>query len=195
MPAAGSFRVRFMQTELGSQRSLPKHLLQISDGTNAAGGGRTSPAAAGLGWGRSYPTMGPPESRLAMLEPPRGYLTLAWIGLVTNSLAIPLTLAMILVDPTWKTAHIAVGAGGVLPAAVVGIVASVALLRWRAWGQILAIVALAMGLALGLPYGIVRLALLSEGRLVTAVVAALGWIAMTAALVYWCRPCIRRYLA
>jgi hypothetical protein len=139
--------------------------------------------------------MGRSESRLAMLEPPRGYLTLAWLGLAVNSLAIPLTLAVILVEPTWKTAHIALGAGGVLPTAVVGIVASVALLRWRAWGQILAIVALAMGLTLGLPYGIVRLALLSEGRPVAALISAFGWTAMTAALVYWCRPSIRRYLA
>jgi hypothetical protein len=130
-----------------------------------------------------------------MLEPPRGYLTLAWLGLAVNSLAIPLTVAVILADPTWKTAHIAVGAGGVLPMAVVGIVGSVALLKWRAWGQILAIVALAMGLALGVPYGIVRLVLLSEGRWFTAAVSALLWIAMTAALVYWCRPSIRRYLA
>ncbi|MFM7353377.1 MAG: segregation/condensation protein A, partial [Microcystis aeruginosa] len=43
--------------------------------------------------------------------------------------------------PNWRAAHIAVGAGAVLPTAVVGIVASVALLRWRPWGQILAIVA------------------------------------------------------
>ncbi|MEB3320722.1 MAG: Hepatitis C virus core protein [Cyanobium sp.] len=136
-----------------------------------------------------------PDPRLAMLEPPRGYLTLAWLGLAVNSLAIPLTVAVILADPTWKTAHIAVGAGGVLPMAVVGIVGSVALLKWRAWGQILAIVALAMGLALGVPYGIVRLVLLSEGRWFTAAVSALLWIAMTAALVYWCRPSIRRYLA
>jgi hypothetical protein len=101
----------------------------------AAGGSMTVVVGVWLSRGRSYPTMESPESRRAMLEPPRGYLTLAWLGLVVNSLAIPLTLAMILVDPTWKTAHIAVGAGGVLPAAVVGIVASVALLRWRAWGQ------------------------------------------------------------
>jgi hypothetical protein len=46
----------------------------------------------------------------------------------------------------------------------------------------------------GLPYGIVRLVMLSEGRGVTAVVSALLWAATTAALVYWCRPCIRRYL-
>lgn len=129
-----------------------------------------------------------------MLHPPRGYLTLAWLGLLANGLAIPLTLAGILLEDTWRTAHIAVGASAVLPTAVVGIVASVALLKWRAWGQILAIVALSMSLATAVPYGIVRLALLSEGRGVTAVLAGLLWAATVAALVYWCRPCIRRYL-
>jgi hypothetical protein len=73
-------------------------------------------------------------------------------------------------------------------------VASIGLLKWRAWGQILAIVALAMALAVALPYGIVRLALLSEGRLVTALLSGLLWSATTAALVFWSRPCIRRYL-
>jgi len=129
-----------------------------------------------------------------MLQPPRGYLTLAWLGLITNALVIPLTLAVILLEPTWRTAHIAVGASAVLPTAVVGIVASVALLKWRAWGQILAIVGLSMALATALPYGIVRLVLLSAGRGPTALASALLWAATTAALVYWCRPCIRRYL-
>jgi hypothetical protein len=134
------------------------------------------------------------DPRLAMLQPPRGYLTLAWLGLITNALVIPLTLAVILLEPTWRTAHIAVGASAVLPTAVVGIVASVALLKWRAWGQILAIVGLSMALATALPYGIVRLVLLSEGRGPTVLASALLWAATTAALVYWCRPCIRRYL-
>jgi hypothetical protein len=131
----------------------------------------------------------------AMLEqPPRGYVTLARLGLVANGLAIPLGLAVILLDPTWRTANIVVGASAVLPTAVVGLVASIALLKWRAWGQILAIVALAMALAVGLPYGIVRLVLLSEGRPLTAVLSGLLWAATTAALVYWSRPSIRRYL-
>jgi len=55
-------------------------------------------------------------------------------------------------------------------------------------------VALAMGLAIGLPYAIVRLVLLSEGRGPIALLTVLLTAAMTAALVYWCRPCIRRYL-
>jgi hypothetical protein len=130
-----------------------------------------------------------------MLEqPPRGYVTLARLGLVANGLAIPLGLAVILLDPTWRTTNIVVGASAVLPTAVVGLVASIALLKWRAWGQILAIVALAMALAVGLPYGIVRLTLLSEGRPLTAVLSGLLWAATTAALVYWSRPSIRRYL-
>jgi hypothetical protein len=130
-----------------------------------------------------------------MLEqPPRGYVTLAWLGLVANALAIPVGLAVILLDPTWRVTNIVVGASAVLPTAVVGLVATIALLKWRAWGQILAIVALAMALAVGLPYGIVRLVLQSEGRLLTAVLSALLWTATTAALVFWSRPCIRRYL-
>ena len=129
-----------------------------------------------------------------MLQPPRGYLTLAWLGLIANGLAIPLGLAVILLEPAWRTAHIAVGAGAVLPTAAVGIVACVALLRWRPWGQIVAIVALSMSLAVSLPYGIVRLALVIEGRPLTAVLAGLFWPANVAVLVFWCRPAIRRYL-
>ncbi len=131
---------------------------------------------------------------VSMLQPPRGYLTLSWLGLAANGLAIPLGLAVILLEPSWRATHIAVGAGAVLPTAVVGIVASVALLRWRPWGQILAIVALSMSLAVSLPYGIVRLALVSEGRWVTAALAAPLWVANVVVLVFWCRPTIRRYL-
>jgi len=113
---------------------------------------------------RQSPTQAPPLSPIALLQPPRGYRPLAWLGLVSNVLLLP------------------------------SVMASVALLKWRAWGQILAIVALALGLAIGLPYAIVRLALVAEGRVPTAALAALLTAAMTAALVYWCRPCIRRYL-
>ena len=129
-----------------------------------------------------------------MLPHPRGYLTLAWCGLVGNALVIPLTLAFTVLEPTWRTTNIAVGAGAVLPAALVGLVASLALIRWRAWGQILAIVALAMDLAVGVPYGIVRMVLLEQDRPLTAVLSGLLWLATTAALIYWCRPSIHRYL-
>ena len=130
-----------------------------------------------------------------MLNHPRGYKSMAWLGLVANILVIPLTAIGIAIDRSWQTANIAVGAGAVLPTAAVGIIASIALLQWRHWGQILAIVALSMALAVGLPYGIVRLVLVEPGRGLTAVAAALLWGCCAAALVYWCRPSIRRYLS
>ena len=92
-----------------------------------------------------------------MLPHPRGYQTLAWCGLVGNVLIIPAVVAVSVLDPIWRTANIAVGAGAVLPCAVVGLVACIALLRWRHWGVVLAIVALSLNLAITLPYGIVRL--------------------------------------
>jgi hypothetical protein len=129
-----------------------------------------------------------------MLHPPRGYRPLAWLGLVSNVLALPLGLALILVDPRWRTTHIAVGAGAVLPCAVVGIIASVALLQWRHWGQVLAIVALSISLAVTVPYGIVRIVLVAQDRTAMAVVAPLAWLLNGAALLFWCRPAVRRYL-
>jgi len=129
-----------------------------------------------------------------LLDPPRGYRPLAWLGLVANVLIVPLVLAVILTDPTWRIANIVVGASAVLPAAVLGVVACIALLRWRHWGQILAIVALSLSLAICLPYAIVRLVVLENGRLPLALLAPLAWILNGVVLVFWCRPAIRRYL-
>jgi len=139
--------------------------------------------------------MGQPElARVSMLHPPRGYRPLAWLGLVCNVLAIPLVLLEILLNPVWRTPNIAVGAGGVLPTAVVGIVASVALLHWRHWGQVLAIVALSLSLAIALPYGIVRLVLDPAQRPLLGLLTPLVWVGNAAVLVFWCRPAVRRYL-
>ena len=129
-----------------------------------------------------------------MLEPPRGYRTLAWIGLAANILSIPLGALAVVGDPHWRIANLVVGSAAVLPTAAVGIVACVALLQWRAWGQILAIVALSLSLAVSLPYGIVRLVLVNEGRGAIALGSGLLWIANVTVLVFWCRPSIRRYL-
>jgi hypothetical protein len=129
-----------------------------------------------------------------LLAPPRGYRPLAWLGLIVNLVTIPLVLAAILTNPTWRIANIVVGASAVLPTVALGLVASIALLRWRHWGQILAIVALSLSLAIQLPYAIVRLALVAEGRLSLAMLAPLLWLANVAVLVFWCRPAIRQYL-
>lgn len=130
----------------------------------------------------------------ALLSPPRGYRILAWLGLGSNVLAIPTAVVWMLFDPHWRIAHIAIGAGAVLPTAILGLVASVALLKWRLWGQIVAIIALSMSIAIAVPYGIVRLVLLPEGRSLVAVLASLLWSANVAILIFWCRPAVRRYL-
>ncbi|MEB3332284.1 MAG: Hepatitis C virus core protein [Synechococcaceae cyanobacterium] len=133
-------------------------------------------------------------SLAATLEPPRGYRTLAWLGLILNLAVLPLGLSVILSSDIWRTANIAVGAGAVLPTAALGVVASIALLRWRHWGQVLAIVALSLSLAISLPYGIVRLVLVSTDRTGLALLAPLLWGLNVLVLGYWCRPAIRRYL-
>ena len=130
----------------------------------------------------------------ALLRPPRGYRPVAWIGLAVSVLAIPAGLAWILLDPTWHIPNLVVGASAGLPTAVVGVVSSIALIRWRSWGQVLAIVALSMSLAVGLSYGIVRLTLVPEGRPLLAVMAVLALTLNVLALVFWCRPAIRDYL-
>ena len=140
------------------------------------------------------PITGPDPTLAATLEPPRGYRTLAWLGLILNLAILPLVLAAILSSNIWRTANIAVGAGAVLPTAALGVVASVALLRWRHWGQVLAIVALSLSLAISLPYGIVRFVLVNPGRTELAVLAPLLWGLNVLVLVFWCRPAIRRYL-
>jgi cobalamin biosynthesis protein CobD/CbiB len=128
------------------------------------------------------------------LQPPWGYRPMAWLGLLVNLLILPLTFQFILSDPYWRTANITIAAAGVLPAAILGLIASIALLRWQHWGQILAIVALALSLAVCLPYGIVRLVMVEPGRSLLAIAAPLAWVVNAAGLVFWCRPGIRAYL-
>lgn len=119
---------------------------------------------------------------------------MAWLGLLLNAMAIPIGLLVILEDRTWRITNLAVGASAALPTALVGLVACVALLKWRSWGQVLAIVALSMSLAVTLPYGIVRLVMVEEGRRLLAMLAPLFWLLNLTVLIYWCRPTIRSYL-
>jgi hypothetical protein len=140
------------------------------------------------------PTLLATPAALAELQPPRGYRVLAWFGLVCNLLSLPVALAVILRDPTWRTANISICASALLPTVALGVVACIALLQWRLWGQVLAIVALALSLAIELAYGIVRLALVSEGRAQLAILAPVLWGLTVAVLVFWCRPAIRSYL-
>ena len=140
-------------------------------------------------------TLSTSPAALAELQPPRGYGVLAWLGLVANVLVLPLGLAVILFTTPWRTANIVVFTSAVLPSVALGVVACIALLKWRLWGQVLAIVALSLDLAIEMTYGIVRMALVGEERLLLAVGAPLVWGLTLAALVFWCRPAIRSYLS
>jgi len=139
-------------------------------------------------------TLSTSPAALAELQPPRGYGVLAWLGLVANVLVLPLGLAVILFTTPWRTVNIVVYASAVLPSVALGVVACIALLKWRLWGQVLAIVALSLDLAIEMAYGIVRMALVGEERLLLALVTPLVWGLTLAALVFWCRPAIRSYL-
>ena len=139
-------------------------------------------------------TLSTSPAALAELQPPRGYGVLAWLGLVANVLVLPLGLAVILFTTPWRTANIVVFTSAVLPSVALGVVACIALLKWRLWGQVLAIVALSLDLAIEMTYGIVRMALVGEELLLLALVTPLVWGLTLATLVFWCRPAIRSYL-
>jgi hypothetical protein len=55
-------------------------------------------------------------------------------------------------------------------------------------------VALSLSLAVSVPYGIVRLLLEPADRIQLLALAPLFWFSNLGALLYWCRPVVRRYL-
>ena len=75
-----------------------------------------------------------------------------------------------------------------MPALVLGVVASAALIKRRRWGRVVAIVALALALAVTLGYGIVWLVLVPLGRPLVAVILGLLSVAQVLLLIYWSLP-------
>jgi hypothetical protein len=122
----------------------------------------------------------------------RGYKALAWLGLLLNALAIPVVAFVLVRDPHLRVANLVLACTVGWPAAVIGVVACAGLLAERRWGVILAIVALSLTLAAGVPYGIVRLVLVTQGRALLSVLAPLLWTLNLLLLLYWCRPVHRR---
>ncbi len=121
----------------------------------------------------------------------RGYWTLTWFGLISNSLAIPFIAYVVGLGPPLQTANITLAISLAWPAAITGIVASAGLFAQRGWGVILSIIALSMTLSGTLPYGIFRLIKLKDifglsG--LSLLVACLNLLA----LLYWCRRGHRR---
>ena len=126
-----------------------------------------------------------------MVSAMRGYWTLTWFGLISNTLAIPLIALVVSSGPPLETVNIAIAISLAWPAAVTGIVAAAGLFAQRGWGVILSIVALSMTLTGILPYGIIRLIIVKDifgiGGL-TLFIALLNLLA----LLYWCRRGHRR---
>jgi len=114
--------------------------------------------------------------------------SLAWLGLVLNGLGLMLLLAWILRGGPLALATLVVGLTAILPALVTGIVGCWALVCRRRWGRVLAIVALSLGLAVSLSYGIVWLALVQEGRGAVGLALGLAWPLQLLLLIYWCLP-------
>ena len=120
-----------------------------------------------------------------------GYWSLAWIGLISNIVALPSIALVISYGPPLKVANITLAISLGWPAAIVGIVSSAALLAERKWGVTLTLVSLSMVISGMTPYSIVRLITLKDFMgiggftLLTTILSSL-------ALVYWCNPKHRR---
>ena len=121
----------------------------------------------------------------------RGYWTLAWFGLISNTLAIPFIAYVVGSGPPLQTANITLAISLAWPAAVTGIVASAGLFAQRGWGVILSIIALSMTLSGTLPYGIIRLIRLKDFLGISGLSLLIALLNLLA-LLYWCRGGHRR---
>ena len=122
----------------------------------------------------------------------RGYWTLTWFGLISNTLAIPfIAYVAFLKSPPLQTANITLAISLAWPAAVTGIVASAGLFAQRGWGVILSIVALSMTLSGTLPYGIIRLIKVNDIFGISGLTLLISLLNLLA-LIYWCRRGHRR---
>ena len=122
----------------------------------------------------------------------RGYWTLTWFGLISNTLAIPFIAYVVGSGPPLQTANITLAISLAWPAAITGIVASAGLFAQRGWGVILSIVALSMTLAGTLPYGVIRLIRLKNDIFGISGLTLLIALLNLFALLYWCRRGHRR---
>ena len=121
-----------------------------------------------------------------------GYWTLTWLGLISNIIAIPIISYITIFLPPLRVANITLASSLGLPAAIVGIVASSALLAERKWGVTLTLVSLSMVIAGTAPYSIVRLIRLKEGIFGIGSFTFLITLLSIMALLYWCKPKHRR---
>ena len=120
-----------------------------------------------------------------------GYWTLAWLGLISNIIALPTITYIIIFVPLQKFADITLAISLGWPAAIVGIVSSAALLAERKWGVTLTLVSLSMVISGMGPYSVVRLITLQDIFGIGGF-TLLTTLLSTLALLYWCNPKHRR---
>ena len=121
-----------------------------------------------------------------------GYWTLAWIGLISNIIALPTITLITIFIPPYRAANITLASSIGWPAAIVGIISSSALLAERKWGVTLTLVSLSMVIAGTTPYSVVRLIRLKEGIFGIGSLTLLIALLSIMALLYWCNPKHRR---
>ena len=121
----------------------------------------------------------------------RGYWTLTWFGLISNTVAIPFIAFVVGSGPPLQIANITLAISLAWPAAITGIVASAGLFAQRSWGVILSIVALSMTLSGTLPYGIIRLVREKDIFGISGLSLLIAFLNLFA-LLYWCKKGHRR---
>lgn len=113
---------------------------------------------------------------------------LAWAGLLLNAAGLPWLVQLLTSGGSMAAANWAVGLSAILPALVLGVVASAALVKRRRWGRVVAIVALGLSLAVTLSYGVVWLVLVPLARPLTATGLGVLVVVELLLLIYWCLP-------
>ncbi|MFZ4566503.1 MAG: hypothetical protein ACOYMY_08570 [Prochlorococcaceae cyanobacterium] len=108
-------------------------------------------------------------------------------GLVLNLLGFVLVAVAVALPDPLHTANLVLALAAGLPAAGCGTVACLALLQQRRWGAVLALVALGLQLLTLVPYAIVRLALVADGRGFWGAALATVLVAGLLLIVHWAR--------
>ena len=120
-----------------------------------------------------------------------GYWTLAWVGLISNIIALPIIALIISSGAPLKVANLTLAISLGWPSAIVGIISSSALLAEKKWGVTLALVSLSMIISGTAPYSIVRLVNLKDIYGIGGLTLLYAFFA-SLALIYWCNPKHRR---
>ena len=120
-----------------------------------------------------------------------GYWTLAWVGMISNIIALPIIALIISHGPALKVANITLAISLGWPSAIVGIVSSSALLAKKKWGITLSLVSLSMVICGTAPYSIFRLITLKDFFGIGGL-TLLSTLFSVLVLIYWCNPRHRR---